>query len=228
MSVVVDVADLKKHYETGAVVTKALNGVSFKVEDGEFLGIMGPSGSGKSTLLHQVSLLDEPTSGTVNLLGENVSQLSAQQRTQFRLTKLGFVFQQYRNLPELTALENVMLPARATGMYNHDVLDAARELLEEVGLGHRVDHKPFELSGGEQQRVSIARALINEPKILLADEPTAQLDTDSSEQVLQLCEKFNEERGQTIIMVSHEPEQRKYFDRVIHLRDGVIEDVTES
>ncbi len=220
--VIIEVKNLVKYYKTGSVVTKALRGVSFKVYKGEFLGIMGPSGSGKSTTLHQLGLLDHPTSGKIIIDGVDVTLLSEIERSYFRLKKLGYVFQQYRNIPELTALENVYLPLRMLGVPRRIYLKEAKNLLEKVGLGHRLNHHPFELSGGEQQRVALARALVHKPTILFADEPTANLDTGSSDVILNLLTEFNK-KGQTIIMVTHEPEHKKYFHRVIRIRDGLVE-----
>ena len=222
-NVMIEVQNLVKYYKTGDVITKALKGISFKVYAGEFVGIMGPSGSGKSTILHQLGLLDVPTEGKILIEGVNVTELSNMKQSYFRLNKLGYVFQQYRNIPELTALENVYLPLRMIGESKKVYTDEAKKLLETVGLGKRINHRPFELSGGEQQRVAMARALAHKPIILFADEPTANLDTEAGEVILNLLKKFNETYGQTIIMVSHDPDQIKYFDRVIRVRDGLIE-----
>jgi len=222
--VIIKVQNLTKYYKTGTVITKALRGVSFKVYKGEFLGIMGPSGSGKSTTLHQLGLLDHPTSGKIIIEGVDVTHLSEIERSYFRLKKLGYVFQQYRNIPELTALENVFLPLRMLGVPRHIYLKEAKNILEKVGLGHRLHHHPFELSGGEQQRVALARALVHKPAILFADEPTANLDTVAADAILNLLTEFNKQ-GQTVIMVSHEPEHVKYFDRVVRIRDGVVEKI---
>ncbi|MBD3204237.1 ATP-binding cassette domain-containing protein [Candidatus Woesearchaeota archaeon] len=221
---IIVVKDLVKNYKTESVVTKVLKAISFKIYKGEFVGIMGPSGSGKSTTLHQLALLDQPTSGSVNIKGKEVTKLNEKELAFFRLNHLGYVFQQYRILPELTSLENVFIPRKATGENRKIYINKAKELLTRVGLSHRYNHKPSELSGGEQQRVAIARALINNPDILFADEPTANLDTLSSEQIMQLFKELNKKSNQTIVMVSHDPEQIKYFDRVIKLIDGKIKD----
>lgn len=220
------VKDLKRTYVVGKVKVHALRGVSFEVEKGDFLAIMGPSGSGKSTLLHQLGLLDTPTSGEIMIAGIDVISLSEHERTIFRLNQLGYVFQEYAILPELTALENVYLPSMMMGKKREHYLKSSTDILETVGLGDRLHHLPRELSGGEQQRVAVARALVNKPKILFADEPCANLDTESSRQILELFRKLNEELGQTIVMVSHEEWHKKYVDRVIYLKDGLIEKVS--
>jgi len=220
---IIEVKDLKKTYE-GAVPTHALKSVNFSVDKGEFVALMGRSGSGKSTLLHQLGLLDTPTSGKVIMDGENLIKLNEKQKSEFRLNKLGYVFQSYALLPELTALESVYLPLMLTGVSKEKYIKKASEMLDKVGLGDRLHHLPKEMSGGEQQRVAIARALVNDPVILFADEPTANLDTESSEVVLKLFQKLNKDIGQTIIMVTHEPDDEKYVDRVIWLKDGIIQD----
>ncbi len=221
--IIIEIKDLSKHYVKGEITTKALRGISFKIFKGEFVGIMGPSGSGKSTALHQLGLLDTPTSGKILIDGIDVTKLSEIRRSYFRLNKLGYVFQQYRNIPELTALENVYLPLRMMGTPRRYYIGESKKLLEKVGLRDRIHHHPFELSGGEQQRVALARALTHKPDILYADEPTANLDTVGSKLIMDLLKQFNNEYGQTIVMVSHDPEQVKYFDRVIRIRDGLIE-----
>lgn len=216
----IKVDNLTKTYP-GDVPTRALKGVSFEIQKGEFVALMGRSGSGKSTLLHQLGLLDIPTSGTVSIDGVDILALSDAERTSFRLNHLGYVFQEYALIAEFTALENVYFPGMALG--GVDNKERAAELLKLVGLEERLHHYPGEMSGGEQQRVAIARALINSPKILFADEATANLDTVSSEVVYRLFQKLNKDLDQTIIMITHEPEDRKYMDRVIWLKDGLIE-----
>jgi putative ABC transport system ATP-binding protein len=219
----IEVQNLKRTYP-GKVPTHALRGVSFSVRDGEFVAIMGKSGSGKSTLLHQLALLDMPTGGSLLIDGKNVLAFSESEKTAFRLTNVGYVFQEYAVLGELTALENVALPLCVQGsVTRREAYRQATEFLERVGMGHRLDHYPSELSGGEQQRVAIARSLINKPRILLADEPCASLDTASSETVLKLLSNLNKTLHQTIVMISHEPEDRKWVDRVVWLKDGVID-----
>lgn len=221
MNIDIKVKNLKKTY-SGKVPTYALKGVSFEIEQGEFVAIMGKSGSGKSTLLHQLGLLDTPTEGELIIDDVDASKLSDQEKTTFRLQRLGYVFQEYALIFELTALENVLLPAFALNGSHRSYKERAVEILDKVGLKERVNHRPFELSGGEQQRVAIARALINNPKILFADEPTANLDSDSSKEILELFKKLNKELGQTIVLVTHEPEDEKYVDRIIWVKDGLL------
>jgi putative ABC transport system ATP-binding protein len=221
----IKVENLKKTYP-GKVLTPALKGVTFEVAKGEFLALTGRSGAGKSTLLHQLGLLDSPTEGTLYLNDVDVTKLTEAERGEFRLRNLGYVFQEYALIIELTALENVYLPDMAAGTAPEHYKKHAAELLGLVGLGNRIDHYPNELSGGEQQRVAIARALINNPKILFADEPTANLDSASAETVLELFAKLKKEMGQTIILVTHEPDDvKKYVDRTIWLSDGLIEKI---
>jgi len=224
---IVQVKNLKKIYRS-RVSTEALKGVSFEVEEGEFVAIMGRSGSGKSTLLHQLGLLDIPTGGEIIINGVDVLKLSAHQKAYFRLKKLGYVFQEYALLPEFTALESVYLSLMVQGIGKKDYIKKATEVLKEVGLKERIHHLPHELSGGEQQRVAVARAIVNNPKILFADEPYANLDSESSETILKLFKKLNKELGQTIIMVTHEPEDKKYVERIIWLKDGLIEKIEKN
>lgn len=218
----ISVKDLTKTY-AGRVPVHALRGISLDVPKGQFVAIMGPSGSGKSTLLHLLALLDDPTDGRIILDGVDVSALSTRMRTEFRLRNLGYVFQEYALVPELNALENAFLPLLLLGLPRKDYTQATTELMEKVGLGDRLHHLVSELSGGEQQRVAIARALVNNSKILFADEPCANLDTENKGVVLRLLRKLCDELGQTILMVTHEPEQREFADRVIWIRDGLIE-----
>jgi putative ABC transport system ATP-binding protein len=220
----IQVDSLHKIYGKGVNATHALKGISLKVASGEFVAIMGRSGSGKSTLLHMLGLLDAPTSGNILIDNQNVLKLSAENQAHFRLSQLGYVFQEFSLISELTILENVFLPAVCLGR-SRDYKQRARDILGIVGLGERLKHYPHEISGGEQQRVAIARALINEPKIIFADEPTASLDTASAGIVLDLFKKLNKEHQQTIVMVTHEPDDRKFVDRVVWLKDGVTADV---
>jgi len=219
---IIEVRNLKKTYE-GTVPTHALKDINFGVEKGEFLALMGRSGSGKSTLLHQLGLLDIPTAGEVIMDGVNLMTFSEREKSEFRLKKLGYVFQAYALLPELTAIESVYLPLMLSGVSKKEYIKKATEMLDKVGLGDRLHHLPKEMSGGEQQRVAIARALVNNPKILFADEPTANLDSESSLAILKLFRELNKKIGQTIIMVTHEPDDKQYVDRVIWLKDGVIQ-----
>jgi len=221
--VIISAKKVERIYSNGIVRTYALKDVSVDIQQGEFVAIMGPSGSGKSTLLHQLGLLDNPTNGLILIDGEDVVRLSDDARTRFRLEKLGYVFQSYNLIPELTALENVYITPMARGMSEEEYTAKAKEMLTKVGLGDRMDHYPSELSGGQQQRVSIARALVNKPKILFADEPTANLDSDSSADTIRLFRQLNKEIGQTIVMVTHEENEGKQADRIIWIKDGIID-----
>ncbi|MCX5993719.1 MAG: ABC transporter ATP-binding protein, partial [Chloroflexi bacterium] len=210
---IIEAAGLRKTFR-GEVPVEALKDVDLVIEEGEFVGIMGPSGSGKSTLLHMLALLDDPTAGKIMVDGIDVLALSSMQKTSFRLNKLGYVFQEYALLPELNALENVCLPLMMLGAPAREYRRAALEMMETVGLSKRAKHLVSQMSGGEQQRVAIARALVNKSKILFADEPCANLDTKNSGIVMNLLRQLCDERKQTIIMVTHEPEHRQYMDRV--------------
>ncbi len=215
--------NLKKVYRMGLVEVHALNGVSLDIRTGEFIGIMGSSGSGKSTLLHMLGLLDDPTEGEIMIGGQDVLEFSDSRKGRFRLNNFGFIFQDYALVPELTAIENVILPSIARGTALPDAYAAGCEYLDHVELYERRDHLPAELSGGEQQRVAIARALVNSPDVLFADEPCANLDSENSRVVLDLFRQINRDFSQTVIMVSHEDWHKEYFNRVIRLRDGKIE-----
>jgi putative ABC transport system ATP-binding protein len=217
-----EVSELTKIYHVGGVQLRALDGVSFSVPDGDMLAVMGRSGSGKSTLLRQMGLLDRPTSGSIVFDKKEVTGLSEGERAGLRLRRMGYVFQEYALLGELTAHQNVYLPGMMLGDGSVDHKQRAMELLELVGLGKRTGHYPKELSGGEQQRVAIARALINRPRALLADEPCANLDTVSSKSVMETLVRLNSELGVTIILVSHDPADRKYTRSLIVLSDGRI------
>lgn len=213
---------LKKTYMLGKVPVPALRGVDIDVVKGEFVALMGPSGAGKSTLLNMVGMLDSPTSGDIFIDGTNVSTLSENMRVDFRLEKIGFIFQFFNLFMELTALENVILPMMLLGKDMNECRRQGRELLHVVGLDERENHLPSELSGGEQQRVTIARSLVNNPSFLLADEPTANLDTENASQIVTLFRRLNAELGITIFMVTHEEELGQKADRIIRLRDGVV------
>ena len=217
------VVDLHKTYGRGESATRALRGVDLRVQPGEFVAIMGRSGSGKSTLLHILGLLDLPTRGEFHVRGQDMLSMNETARARYRLEEFGYVFQEYSLLPGMTILENVCVPAIGLGR-DSNIKKRARELLKVVGLEHRMKHLPSEVSGGEQQRAAIARALINQPRILFADEPTASLDLESARTVLELFRKLNKELGQTIVMVTHEPDDLVYVDRVIWLKEGRVED----
>jgi len=223
----IKVKNLQKVYGRGPLVTHALRGINMRVKPGEFVAIMGRSGSGKSTLLHLLGLLDMPTGGGIYIEGMDVLKLSEQERARFRLEELGYVFQEYSLISELTILENVYLPALCLAKVR-DYRKRAVEMLTTVGLGERLTHYPNEVSGGEQQRAAIARALINSPKILFADEPTASLDAVSAKIVLELFRRLNKDLKQTIVMVTHEPEDEKYVDRVIWLKDGLVWETSQQ
>ncbi len=213
--------DLIKTYYTGNIETQVLKGVDVDIKDGEFVAIMGRSGAGKSTLLYQLSLLDRPTSGVIEIDGQNILELNSEQRVRFRLENLGYVFQDYALMPELTAWENVAIVLLMQNKSKLEAKKLAIQALEKVGLGERVNNLPNQLSGGEQQRVSIARAIAHSPKIIFADEPTANLDTETSEKILQIFLNLNKQ-GQTIVMVTHEPEYASAAGRIIKVVDGRI------
>lgn len=215
------VKNLYKTYKTKDIETPVLRDVTLEVKDGEFIGIMGKSGAGKSTLMYQIGLLDHPTSGEIVLNNINTEAMTTEERTHMRLVDLGYVFQDYALIPELSAVENVMIPLLMKGLSKIEARKIGIEMLERIGLSHRVDNKPSQLSGGEQQRVSIARATAHNPKILFADEPTANLDTVSGNSIIELFKDLHRQ-GQTIVMVTHEDEYAKYCDRIVYLEDGKI------
>jgi putative ABC transport system ATP-binding protein len=218
----IETRDLHMHYGQGRIEVRALDGVDLVIEAGEMVSIMGPSGSGKSTLLHVVGALDAATSGTIAVAGRHYEGLGDKELTELRRDHIGFVFQFFNLLPSLTAEENVTLPAVIAKRHDAAVRERARMLLERVGLSDRMDHLPAELSGGQQQRVSIARALLLSPELVLADEPTGNLDTKSGGEVLRVLRELNEAEGHTIVMVTHDPAAAATADRVIFLRDGKL------
>ena len=220
---VIEAQDLTKVYKMGEMEVHALRGLSLQIAYGEIVSIMGPSGSGKSTLMNIIGCLDRPTSGEYYLDGERISKLSDDQLATIRNRKVGFVFQSFNLLSRASALANVELPLRYAGVVRGR-REMARKALESVGLGDRISHKPSELSGGQQQRVAIARALINKPAIIMADEPTGNLDTKSGNEILELLLQLNREHGTTLIIVTHDPDIAANSQRIIHIRDGVVED----
>lgn len=217
----IEVKNLKKIYYDGKIATHVLRGINIKIEKGEFVAIMGKSGAGKSTLLYQISLLDHPTTGNIVIGGIGTETLNANARSMFRLEKFGYVFQDYALLPELTAIENVALPLMMQGHSLKNAKEISRESIKQMGLSSRENNFPAELSGGEQQRISIARAIAHNPEILFADEPTASLDTQASQVVIDIFRALNK-KGQTIVMITHELEYGKQADRIITLKDGEL------
>ena len=223
MTSVLETRNVKRTYQMGKVTVSALRGVSLEIEEGDFVAILGPSASGKSTLLHVLGGLDRPDDGEVLIDGTSLYMLNDNKRADVRLRKIGFVFQFFNLLPRLTALRNVELPLTLADVGEQESVKKARGLLELVGLGDRTSHRPTELSGGEQQRVAIARALVNEPKIVLADEPTGNLDTTTGGEIVRLMQRLNKEKGQTFIVVTHDPSVAENADRILFLKDGVIQ-----
>lgn len=216
------IKQITKFYELGEITIKALNGVDVTINKNEYVALMGPSGSGKSTLMNIMGCLDSPTSGDYILNGKNVATLFDHELAKIRNKEIGFVFQTFNLLPRLTATANVALPLVYSGMSRNQRLDQADDMLEAVGLGDRLDHKPNELSGGQRQRVAIARALINNPSIILADEPTGNLDTKTSDEIMEILEKIHQQ-GNTVILVTHEEDIAQHAQRIIRMRDGKIE-----
>jgi putative ABC transport system ATP-binding protein len=219
---IISIRGLRKTYHAGEVDVQALRGVDLDVQAGEFVSIVGPSGSGKSTLFHIVGGLTPPTSGTIHIAGRDLLGMSDAERTELRKTTVGFVFQKYNLLPTLTARNNIEI-ARDIAHKNGPLDDQFLDILKLLGIENRLDHKPRALSGGEQQRVAIARAIVNHPAILLADEPTGNLDTENSNAVLSLLRDLNSRLGQTILMITHNPEAAGYGHRIVRMRDGHIE-----
>jgi putative ABC transport system ATP-binding protein len=224
----IQVSDLTKKYELGDVVVHALRGVSLAIEQGDFVAVMGPSGSGKSTLMNMIGCLDRPTSGRYTLDGVDAGNLSRDERAELRSRKIGFVFQGFNLLPRTPATENVELPLSYAGVGRRERVRRATEALTTVGLGDRLQHLPNQLSGGQQQRVAIARALVTGAPLLLADEPTGNLDSKTSEEIMGLLVRMNEERGVTVVMVTHEADVAAFAKRVLVFRDGIISSDTRT
>lgn len=220
---IIEVKNLEKTFFDSEVPTLALCGVSFQVKEGEFVAIMGPSGSGKSTLLHILGFLDKHTGGEYKFDGKTISEYSEDEMARIRNKKMGFIFQSFNLLPKTSVLENVKLPLLYSGI-NEEFWDKmAKEAIESVGLYHRLNHEPAQLSGGERQRVAIARALVNKPMVIFADEPTGNLDSKSGKVIMEILQKLNEERGHTIILITHETYTAEHAQRIIFMRDGKIE-----
>jgi len=226
MTAIVSTHDLTRIYGAGDAAVSALAGINSSIQPGEFVAVMGPSGCGKSTLLHLIGGLDRPTSGHVDFEGKDMTQLSDDQVTMLRRKKMGFIFQFFNLIPVLNALENAALPMILDGAPSKDAEQKAREWLERVSLSHRILHKPGELSGGEQQRVAVARALAADPSLVLADEPTGNLDSRASEEIASLLREISTTWQRTILMVTHDPRIAAYADRIIFLKDGTIVDET--
>jgi len=220
---VVRTQDIKKIYEMGDVTVEALKGVDLEVEVGEYISIMGPSGSGKSTLFNMIGGLDKPTSGKVYIDDVDVAQLDAYELAWLRCRKIGYIFQSFNLIPVMTALENVTLPMVFAGLTSDEARDKGVILLGKVGLGERISHKPYELSGGQQQRVAVARAFANDPAIILADEPTGNLDLVTGTEIIELLRQMNKEYGATVISATHDHKMLSVSDRVVWVRDGVVD-----
>ncbi len=222
---ILSIKNLKRTYGEGDAKTRALKGISVNIKKGEFLALSGYSGSGKSTTFHQISLLDIPTNGKIYFKDKNILELSEEEKSNFRLTKVGYIFQHYELLPEMTALENISLPLMVEQGNTKQTKNRAREVLDQVGLLKRQNHYPSELSGGEQQRISIARALVNNPEIILADEPTANLDSVTGDNIMKILKDLNRKQKITIFIINHKDSYEKHFDRIIRLKDGRIEKI---
>jgi putative ABC transport system ATP-binding protein len=222
MHEVIRIENLTRFYTIGEETVRALNGINLSIEKNEYVALMGPSGSGKSTLMNIIGCLDTPTSGEYFLNGPNVAQLSDSELAAIRNKEIGFVFQTFNLLPRLTALQNVALPLVYAGIPEAERLKKAKEVLEQVGLGDRIKHRPNELSGGQRQRVAVARALVNQPSIILADEPTGNLDSKTSEEIMQLLDIIHQ-AGNTIVLVTHEEDIALRAKRVVRMRDGIVE-----
>ena len=222
MQKIIEITDLRKTYEMGTEFVHALKSISLNIHRNEYVALMGPSGSGKSTLMNLLGCLDTPTAGQYLLNQEDVSDMDDSELADVRNKEIGFIFQTFNLLPKLSSLENVALPLVYSGMSKSKRLDRAFEVLDNVGLGDRVEHRPNELSGGQRQRVAIARALVNDPAIILADEPTGNLDTKTSIEIMSIFEELHD-KGNTIIIVTHEPDISEHAHRIVRLRDGLVE-----
>lgn len=219
---IIEIENVTRYYQIGEVETRALNGVSLSIDEGEFLCLVGPSGSGKTTLLQLIGCLDQPNNGVVKINGRDVTRLNANQRADLRREMIGFIFQFFALVPVLTAYENVELPLLLNGVKPQERHERVTKLLEAVGIANRADHRPDQLSGGEQQRVAIARALAPRPLLILADEPTANLDTANGSQAMDIMRRLNEETGTAFIFATHDPRVVSYAKRVVELRDGKV------
>ena len=228
LTAILEAQNIGKVYRLGRVEVAALRGAELKIDKGELVAVLGPSGSGKSTVLHILGGLDKPDSGKVLIEGTDLSNLDEDELAQFRLEKVGFVFQFYNLIPRLTALRNVELPLALANITEEESIQKAESILEVVGLKERLNHRPYELSAGEQQRVAIARALVNNPEIVLADEPTGNLDTKTSLDIIHLMKKLNKERNQTFLIATHDSNIAEASDRLIHIKDGLTEKNPEN
>ncbi len=226
--VIIELRGVKKRYIMGDEEVWALRGIDLEIRRGEFISIMGPSGSGKSTLFNQIGALDVPTEGHVVFEGESIFELSESQQAWFRCNKIGYIFQTFNLIPVMSALQNVMLPMVFQGTEQEQAGTRASAILDRVGLGHRLHHKPFELSGGQQQRVAVARALANTPTVILADEPTGNLDTKTGTEIVELLKSLNEQEGITVVCATHDPKMLSSSERVCWIRDGILEKISSG
>jgi putative ABC transport system ATP-binding protein len=222
LTLVIETIDLVKEYTQGGQILRVLNNVNLKIEKGEFMAIMGPSGSGKSTLLNMIGALDRPTSGKVLINGTDLSTLNDDQLADLRNKEIGFIFQQFNLIQRMDALHNVELPLSISGVPSKKREERAKKLLESIGLGGRIEHRPNQLSGGEQQRVAIARALANNPPLFLCDELTGNLDTKTGQEIMVLLRRLNQEEGKTFVLITHDPNVAQATDRLLQIRDGVL------
>ncbi len=222
MKNIIELREITKHYRMGQIIIKALNGVDLNIQENEYVALMGPSGSGKSTLMNMLGCLDTPTAGSYQLNGQAVSQLSQDQLAEIRNKEIGFVFQTFNLLPRLSAIDNVAMPLIYAGMSKKNRIERSQEMLDAVGLGDRTEHKPNEMSGGQRQRVAIARALVNRPSIILADEPTGNLDSKTSDEIIKIFADIHHQ-GNTVILVTHEEDVAQHSHRIIRLKDGLVD-----